>query len=290
MQALSFYLTLPFIYLLSILPFGVLYAISDFGFFILYYLIKYRRKVVMENMKNSFPQKSVKELQELEKKFYRYLCDLIVENIKSVTISKAQALARCKILDLTLFEKLYAENKNIILVLGHYGNWEWAATSFSLQTNYQLNVIYRPLSNSNFDRFMYKVRGRFGSKLIAMNDIYKEMLKSKNHLSATAFVADQTPSPEKAYWTNFLEQSTPIFWGTEKIARKLNYPIVFGSVNRIKRGYYEISTQILFDQPNKTATGAISESHTRHLEQEIRKQPEIWLWSHRRWKHKRKIS
>lgn len=287
MRALAFYFCLPFIYLLSILPFRVLYGLSDFIYFMLYHVLKYRRKVVSENLRNSFPEKSKAELKKIEQEFYSYLCDLIVETIKTLTISKKEALARFKINDNFLFEKLYAEKKNIILVMGHLGNWEWARLSLSLSSNFQLYGIYKPLSNKYFNQFMYKMRSRFGTKLIAMNDTYREMLKNKNEMNITAFIADQTPSPDNAYWTSFMNQETPIFRGTEKIAQKLNYAVVFANINRRKRGYYEASAELLFEYPKLTAAGVISEAHTRHLEQEIIKQPEIWLWSHRRWKHKK---
>jgi KDO2-lipid IV(A) lauroyltransferase len=135
---------------------------------------------------------------------------------------------------------------------------------------------------------MYDMRSRFGTKLYAMKDTMREMIKNRHEINTTAFIADQTPSPEGAYWTTFLNQDTPVFWGTEKIAQKLNYPVVYVTVNRVKRGYYEVNTEYLVKEPKNTKEGEISELHTKKLEQDIISQPEIWLWSHRRWKHKRK--
>jgi len=289
MQALVYYISLPFIYLLSFLPFWIFYRVSDIFFLILYYVLGYRKKVVIANLKNSFPEKSNKEIKKITRQFYRYLCDLLLETFKTLTISKSEALKRCKLSpeSLILFDKLYEERKSFIIVMGHYGNWEWAGNSFSIQGKQQLYVIYHPLSNKYFNQLIYNMRTRFGTKLIAMQDTLRTMLTNKNNSSVTAFIADQTPSPEGAYWTKFLNQETPIFWGTEKIARKLNYPIVFTNVNRIKRGYYEIFCEMLVENPATTKEGEISEIHTRRLEEEIIKQPEIWLWSHRRWKHKR---
>ncbi len=171
--------------------------------------------------------------------------------------------------------------------MGHWGNWEWAGNSFSLLCKHQLYVIYHPLSNTYFDGLIYRMRTRFGTKLIPMKDTYREMASKRNELNATAFIADQTPSPEGAFWTTFLNQDTPVFKGTEKIAQRMNYPVLYGRVKRLKRGYYEISAQVLFENAAKAEPDMISKSHTKALENDIIAQPEIWLWSHRRWKHKR---
>lgn len=290
MSAIIFYIILPFLYLISILPFPVFYLFSDFVYFILYRVVGYRKKVVYENLKNSFPEKTPMELKEIEKKFYRYLCDLFLETLKTLTISKEEAVKRCQFNDNTkrIFNELYEQKKSCILVMGHFGNWEWAGNSFSLINPQQLYVIYHPLSNKQFDRLMYNMRTRFGTKLYAMKDTMREMIKHRHEINATAFIADQTPSPEGAYWTTFLNQDTPVFWGTEKIAQKLNYPVVYVTVNRIKRGYYEVNTEYLIHNPKDTKEGEISELHTKKLEKDIINQPEIWLWSHRRWKHKRR--
>jgi Kdo2-lipid IVA lauroyltransferase/acyltransferase len=289
MSTIGFYLCLPFLYLISILPFPVFYLFSDFIYFILYKVVGYRKKVVYSNLKNSFPNKSEKELKEIESKFYKYLCDLFLETLKTLTISKNEAIKRCYLNDNSkkIFDELYAQKKSCILVMGHFGNWEWAGNTFSIINQQQLYVIYHPLSNIHFDKLMYNMRTRFGTKLYAMKDTMREMIRNKSEINATAFIADQTPSPENAYWTTFLNQDTPVFWGTEKIAQKLNYPIVYVTVNKIKRGYYEINSEYLVNEPKLTQEGEISELHTRKLEQDILAQPEIWLWSHRRWKHKK---
>lgn len=289
MGALIYYICLPFIYLLSLLPFAVLYVVSDGLYGILYYVIGYRKEVVFKNLKNSFPGKNDTEIKKIRKTFYHYLCDLTLETFKTLTISKSTMLKRCSIEPATmkLFTRLAEENKSFILVMGHWGNWEWAGNSFSLLCKHQLYVIYHPLSNKYFDGLIYRMRTRFGTKLIAMKDTYREMAACKNELTATAFIADQTPSPEGAFWTTFLHQDTPVFKGTEKIAKRMNYPVVYARVKKLKRGYYEISGEILFDNPAETGSGMISASHTKALESDIIAQPEIWLWSHRRWKHRK---
>lgn len=290
MNTLVYYLSIPFIYLLAYLPFGLLYAVSDFFYFFIFHVFRYRRNVVYTNLQNSFPEKTEREIHLLAKKFYSYLCDLTLETFKTLTFSKEEAVKHCTFRNPELFDKLFAEKKSIILVLGHFGNWEWGGNSFSIQTKYRLYVIYKTMSNQHFDKFVYKMRTRFGTGLIEMKQTFKEMAANRNNITTTAFIADQTPSPENSYWTMFLNQETPVFLGAEKIASKLNYPVVFVSITRVKRGYYEANAEVLFSDPGSTAYGEISERFTRRLEEEIIKQPEIWLWSHRRWKYKKPVT
>lgn len=289
MSTLLYYCFLPILYLISILPFPIFYLVSDGICFLLYTIFGYRKKVVYENLKKSFPNKSHLELKQLEKQFYQYLCDLFLETLKTLTISKEEAVKRCKFSANTtqILNELADKKQSCILVMGHYGNWEWAGNSFSLQCKQQLYVIYHPLTNKHFDKLMYDMRTRFGTKLYAMKDTMREMIRNRNEVNATAFIADQTPSPEGAYWTTFMNQDTPVFWGTEKIAQKLNYPVVYITIKRLKRGFYEVDSEILVTDSKSTKEGEISELHTRKLEKDILAQPEIWLWSHRRWKHKR---
>ncbi|MBL7719451.1 MAG: lysophospholipid acyltransferase family protein [Flavipsychrobacter sp.] len=289
-SAILYYIALPFIYLLSLLPFPVLYLVSDGVYFLLYHVIGYRKEVVLTNLKNSFPNKTDEELKAIRKKFYKYLCDLFLETFKTLTISKQSMLKHCYFDEdsVKLFERLSAENKSIILVLGHQGNWEWAGNTFSLLLHHQLYVIYHPLKDQRFNNLIRKMRMTFGTKLIAMKDTYKDMLQNREELNATAFIADQTPSNlQGAHWTMFLNQDTPVFKGTEVIARKIGYPVVYSNVRRVKRGYYEMHVEMLVEDPKQTTDGEISERHTRRLEKDIMLQPETWLWSHRRWKHKR---
>ncbi len=290
MGTILYYLFLPIIYVIALLPFPVFYLFSDVVCFLVYRVIGYRKKVVFENLKKSFPEKTHEELKLIEKKFYSYLIDLMLETLKTLTISKQEAINRCKFSDETtkIFNDLYAEKKSCIIVMGHYGNWEWAGNACSLSTQQQLYVIYHPLTNKNFNNLIVKLRTRFGTKLYAMKDTMREMIKNRHEVNSTAFIADQTPAPENAYWTTFLNQDTPVFWGTEKIAQKLNLPVVYVTVNRVKRGYYLINSEILMSDSKNTTEGQISELHTKKLEKDILVQPEIWLWSHRRWKHKRK--
>jgi len=284
---LAYYFALPFVYLLAILPFKILYAVSDFFFLLLFHVFGYRRSVVEQNLRNSFPHKTEEEIKTLSKTFFRYLCDLILESLKKININREQSLAHCEFVDTALFERLYAENKSVILLMGHYGNWEWAGSSFSLSNKHPLYVVYKPLSNPYFEKLMCKTRTMFGTRLIKMDNTLRDIIANKNTCSAYAFIADQTPSPQHAYWTNFLNQDTPLFMGAEKIARKMNFPVVFINIVRVKRGYYKIFAEVLFEDPKATREHEITETYIRRLEKEIVKMPETWLWSHRRWKHSR---
>ena len=289
MNKIAYYLLLPFFYLISYMPFRMLYLFSDFLYIVVFGLVGYRKKVVLENLRNSFPEKSEEEIKLIRKKFQRYFCDLILEIIKSLTISPASLRKHLQFNDLSLFEKYFKEKQSVVVVMGHLGNWELSGARFALEPLHTLYVIYHPLSNKYFDKLFYKMRTRLGNRLYAMNDTLRGMLRNKDALSATAFIADQTPSPDGAYWMKFLNQDTPIFTGTEKIAKKFKYPVIYISMKRIKRGLYNIEATLLSAHPEKTQEHEITELFTKRLEKDIREQPEIWLWTHRRWKHKKPV-
>ena len=287
MGAFSFYLTYPFIYLIASLPFRGLYLASDVLFHLLW-LSGYRKKVVFDNLKNSFPDKSIDEIKVMRKQFYRYLCDLILETLKTLKMTEEEARERCVFHRQDWLDALHDQKRSIIIVMGHYGNWEWGGPSFTLNTAFQLMVIYRPLSNPHFEKMMSGMRTKFGTRITPVSQTLRDMVATRNIVTATAFIADQTAFPETAYWTTFLNQDTPVFTGTEKLAIKFNYPVVYMNIRRERRGYYSVTPELLFDTPKSTAPGEISEAFTRRLEQEILKDPIVWLWSHRRWKYKRK--
>lgn len=287
MQAISFYISYPFIYLLALAPFSVLYKFSDLFYYILK-LTGYRRKVVLTNLRNSFPDKNESEIQTIAASYYRYLCDLILETLKTLRMNAEETQDRVTFHKTEWLEKLYQEHKSIIIVMGHHGNWEWAGPSFTLNTKFQLVVIYRPLSNPYFEKMMVGMRTRFGTKITPVNQTLRDMVANRKEITATAFIADQTATKKNAYWTTFLNQETAVFTGPEKLAKKFNYPVVYMQVKRPKRGYYEVIPELLFENPASTAENEIAEVFTRRVERDIITNPSIWLWSHRRWKHKRK--
>lgn len=287
MKAITYYLCLPFLYALSLLPFKVLYVLSDLLYLLIYKLFSYRKEVVTKNLENAFPEKTADEIDEIRRGFYRYLCDLSLETIKTLTISPTALKKRFICDDMSAFENYYKENQSVIIVMGHLGSWELCGAFFSQLPLHQLYVIYHPLTNPYFDQLFYRMRTRSGTRLYAMKNTYRGMVKNRKELTATAFLADQTPAPDNAYWINFLNQDTPVFKGTEVIARKLDYPVIYLSVIREKRGLYRLKSELLAPHPKKLAEHQLTELHTRRLEQDIIKHPETWLWSHKRWKHRR---
>jgi Kdo2-lipid IVA lauroyltransferase/acyltransferase len=286
MQGFIFYLTYPLIYVITLLPFKILYLFSD----VLYYLLQltgYRKKVVLENLRKSFPEKTEEETKNLSKRYYRYLCDLMLETLKTLNMSERSARKRCTFVNKPFLDELYQSRQSFVIVMGHFGNWEWAGPAFSLNTPFQLVVIYRPLSNPYFERMLSRMRTKHGTKITPVKNTLRDMVANRKDLTATAFIADQTATKQDAYWTNFLNQDTAVFTGPEKLAKKFNYPVVYMKVERPARGYYTVTPELLCADPNGTLPNQITEMFTRRLEQDIVDHPEIWLWSHRRWKHQR---
>ena len=289
MGALGYYIALPFLYAIAWLPFPLLYLLSDLTYILIYHVFRYRRNVVITNLRNSFPEKDEAELQQISARFYRYFCDLTLETIKTLAITKKEVRDRIEFSGTEVLRAYAERGQSVVLVLGHLGNWELAGARYSVEPGIpQLHVIYHPLQNEQFDRLMIRMRTRPGTKLYTMKETAKSMLRDRHLLTATAFIADQTPPPETAYWTTFLNQETPVFFGTEALARKLGYPVVYIAVTRPRRGHYHITAETLVESPRETREGEITEKHTQRLERDIRKHPDLWLWTHRRWKHKRR--
>lgn len=280
-------LGIGFLYLLSLLPFWMLYLISDFLFVIVYYLVGYRRKVVQENLHNSFPGKSEQERRDIEKKYYKYLCDLIVETVKMITISQKNVAKRVKSTNRELLDDYFNQGKSVIGAVGHYCNWEMANLGLSSYFDATLLVVYKPLTNKIFDDFFIKMRSRLGSILVAMKNTTRTLVKHKDERTFSLLVADQTPVKHEAvYFTEFLNQPTAFFLGIEKLAKLTGQVVVFCDVKRLKRGYYEYSFIPVTEKPKETAEYEITNAYIKCLEEMIRREPQYWLWSHRRWKFK----
>jgi Kdo2-lipid IVA lauroyltransferase/acyltransferase len=289
MQAATFYLAFPFIYLLSLMPFSVLYIISD-G---LYYIIRlsgYRKKVILKNLKNAFPSRSDGEISSLCNQYYRYLCDLLVETLKTLNMPAKETLKRCTFHQQPWLDQLYKEKKSIMIIMGHYGNWEWAGPCFTLSTNYQLVVVYRPLSHPYFEKMMVGMRTRFGTQITPVDKTLRDMVANRDKITATAFIADQTATSKFAYWMKFLNQDTAVFTGPDRLAKKFNYPVVYMKVTRPKRGHYEVTPELLFHEPKNVADNEVIEKFMNRLELDIMENPVPWLWSHMRWKHKKRAT
>ncbi|PWS28276.1 lauroyl acyltransferase [Pedobacter yonginense] len=283
------YLGIFFLGVLSLLPLSVLYFISNGVYFLLYRVFGYRKKVVRENLLQALPEKSLDEILAIEKRFYRYLSDLIFEIVKMNNISSAEIKKRFVFHNKQQIEDYFAQGKSVLICSAHYGNWEWGTLGIGLNFSANHYPIYKPLSNPIFDDWFKRVRSRFGNNLIAMRQTLRALQASKDGPSMFSFGNDQAPSKDEShYWTTFMHQQTSIQLGIEKIAKRTNQPIFYLKVNCIKRGYYEVDCVPLCLNPADTVEFEITEMHTRFLENIIRAEPAYWLWSHRRWKYKPK--
>jgi len=268
------------------LPFRVLYIFSDLAYHIIR-LIGYRRAVINENLSYSFPEKNADWIRKTRLQFYQHFCDLIVETIKLQTISKKEMKRRIIFTNIDYIKEIGDKGKDVTVVMGHYGNWEWI-TAFSLQSDILLCDVYRPLKNKVFDKHMLKIRGRWGNKNVPMRDTLKEVIKLKknNQRYALGLIADQSPGKyEIQYWTHFMNQNTAVLLGPEKIAKITKTPVAYAHISKPRRGYYEVEFIPIIEDPNASAEYEITEKHVRLLEESIRKEPQYWLWSHKRWKY-----
>jgi len=291
MGAVAYYLFYGINWIGSLLPLRVLYVFSDFIFLLLYYFPSYRRKVVATNLKNAFPEKSDEELKSIEKKFYKHMADIFVETFKLIHMSEKEQKKRFTYNNIEIIDKLRQEKRDIIAVLGHYNNWEWP-TLLPFFLKYKIVIIYKPLQNKYFNGFINKQRSKHGIVLTPMSQIIREIINyRKNDINTlSVFLSDQTPAKgEIKYWTTFLNQDTPVYLGVEKIASKYDMAVVFFHIQKVKRGYYNLNIELLFDHTAGLPDHLITEAHTRKLEDIIKEKPEFWLWSHRRWKHKRPV-
>lgn len=289
MGTLGFYFSYGIIWTITLLPLRVLYGLSDLMFIFLYYFPSYRRRVVFSNLKNSFPEKNELELRRIERKFYRHLPDLFVETLKATHMSNKEIMKHFNITNIELFDKLYDEGRDISAILGHYNNWEWLLC-LPLVTRYHTISVYKPLHNKHFDRFLNKIRTRNGMVLTPMSSIVREIVRNKtdNKRSMYAFLSDQTPARgDIHYRTTFLNQDTPVFIGAEKIATRYDMAVVFFNIQKIKRGYYNLDIELLFEHTKDLPEHAVTDAHVKRLEEVIIENPEFWIWSHRRWKYKR---
>ena len=280
-----YYLLYAFFYLVSLLPMRVLYLFADLMFFIVYRCIGYRRKVVHNNLKNAFPEKTEAEREVISKRFYRNMIDSFVETFKLLSASP-RFLQRRVTANWQILEQLQKSGKNCQLHLGHTFNWEWGHHVLQMNTAYQVLVVYSPLSNKAFEKLLLKIRTRFGTKFIPASDMKNSIAGYADTQYLLGLVADQSPGkPQQAYWLNFLNQPTAFISGPEKASRNLDIPVLFASVYKTRRGYYHAALTMASEHPAQLEPGELTLMYARFLEGAIRKQPENWLWSHRRWKH-----
>ncbi len=271
------------------LPFPVIYRIADVLYLLLFYLAGYRKNVVYTNLKNSFPGKGKQELDRIARRFYRHLCDLILESVKFYRMTDKDLDERFVVHGLEKTNAYAAQGKSMILLGTHYNNWEWTA-SLQRLSGHQALVVYNPLRhNAPMERFLCDSRERFGSKTVPIHLSARTVIRfnQRNQPTCLYLVADQTPSAQSHFWTTFLNQETPFFSGPEHIAIKTGQPVFFQHTRKVARGKYETDLIELFPDPRKVAPDTILLTYVDRMEKVIRENPEYWLWSHRRWKHSR---
>lgn len=279
---------------LARLPLKILYLFSDFIFLIIYHVIRYRRKIAYENIRNSFPEKSETECKSICRKFFRNFADYIVETIKLGHISDEEIRRHVEIRGYELIDQAFDNGRNIILYFSHCGNWEWA-TSVTLWTRHapsphiQFNQIYRPLKNQWFDKYFLRLRSRFHSVSLDKRTAFRELIRLKNQgiLSITGFMSDQKPSHgDHGHIVKFLNQPTEVITGTETVARKLNDVVMYWDVEKPSRGHYILTVVPISDTPKSEPEFSLTDTYIRMLQNTIRRNPSIWLWTHKRWNHK----
>ena len=279
-----------FIIPISHLPFRVLYVISDGLYFIIYRVVGYRKKVVLQNIARSFPAKTKAEQKQIVKKFYRHLCDLVVESLKVFTISQAEVSQRMKVANPAFMDRFYEQGKTVIMAGGHYNNWELFAVAIDASIRHKAVAIYKPLTSLFFDKKMRESRSKYGLEMISTKKVEEEFKRDNAPLRAIIFAFDQSPrSAKRCYWSTFLNQDTAMLFGVEKYAKEYNLPVVYARINKVSRGHYITEFVESIEDPGNTNYGEITERMNDLLEKDILSQPEYWLWSHKRWKHKRPL-
>lgn len=290
MQLVVFVIAYPFLWVISRLPYRVFYALSDFIFFLIYRVLGYRKKMVRFNLKTAFPQKSQAEIIAIEEKFYRHFCDIFLEMVKTFGLSKTQMQKRMIFPNLEVLKSFQKERKSFILMCGHYNSYEWLL-SLAQHLNCPSYAAYTPISNKYFDRFIRSVRMRFNAFLVSRYAINSVIHKHKlsGEMCVYGLASDQSPSSSpKHYWRHFLGVEVPVFTGAERIAKQFNIPVVYCEIQKIKRGYYQTIFHILTENPEQVADFEITDAFTNLLEKQIYTQPEFYLWTHNRFKHRGK--
>lgn len=291
LKNMAYFLSLGVWYLFSLLPFWVHYLFSDLIYLLLYHVIGYRKAVVRKNLHDSFPEKSEEELMKLEHDFYHYFCDLMVESIKLMTISRKELRKRMVFKGTDITDQITREGQSCIAYMGHLGSWEWVTSvPLWLPSDVQSGQIYHPMENYVFDCLLLRLRQRLGSVSISMSDVLRKMVEFKRSGKkvVVGFISDQKPFWTNIHhWVNFLNHDTPVLTGTERIARMMDYAVLFLDIRRVKRGYYEAEIKLITRHPKELEEYALTDIYFEMLEQSIRRAPELWLWSHDRWSRTR---
>jgi KDO2-lipid IV(A) lauroyltransferase len=274
-----------FVFLIGLLPFPMLYILSDLGRFFLRRIVGYRKKVIRSNLKSCFPALSGKELDRIERNVYSNLADVMAEGIKGFSMLPHTVRKRHFILNPEIIEPWLAEGRSVIAMPAHINNFEWGSMSPGLFTKHPIIAFYKPLSNKYINRFLMWSRAKFGTLLASIYETYLVFERNAGTPSVYIMVADQSPSnPDKSYWINFLGRETAFLHGPEKYARMYNYPVVYVDVKRVRRGYYTLEAIVIADEPATLPDGEVTRRYAKKLEEVILNNPGSWLWSHKRWK------
>jgi Kdo2-lipid IVA lauroyltransferase/acyltransferase len=289
MKTFLFFIVYGIIWLITLLPSALLYKLSSFVGILLYYVIPYRKNLVIRNLGCSFPEKDIREITAIAKKFYIHFADTILESCMIIHMSKKDAKKIFTVKNPEILDPFFKAGKSVLGVCGHYGTWD-LFNAFPLQVNHPFIAFYKPINSKVIDKIFILLRKKFGVEVVPINQTLQTVIKNKNanKTAVYIFLADQRPvNSYIRYWTKFLNQETPILLGVEKIAKKTNFPVVFFDVQRPKRGHYEIEFKIVTEDPSTISDLDLVENYLRLLESRIIEKPEFWLWSHDRWKHNR---
>lgn len=289
MKNLTYYLSFALWFIISLLPLWVFYRLSDGLYYLVYHVVRYRRRVVYANLRSSFPEKSEDEIERIAKDFYSFFCDYIVETLKLFSMGEKNMRKRMKFEGLDQVKKDFANGRSVSVYLGHYCNWEWIS-SLGLHLDEQCGQIYHPLENATLDRLFLYMRGRFKAQSIKMDDTFLTILKWKKEgrKNIVGYIADQVPGYNNIhYWADFLHHDTPVFTGAERISKIMDTAVYYIDVERPRRGYYVARFIKIADSLNEHPVFFATEQYFRLLEQNIQRAPQYWLWSHKRWKRTR---
>ena len=291
MTKVGYYIGYAIWYTLSLLPLRVLYVLSDLLYLLVSRIVRYRHRVIWNNLKTSFPEKTDQEIRRIEHDFYHYFCDYLVETIKMMTISERQLRQRMTFTGMEELNRVLSSGQSCAVYLGHVGNWEWITSlPFWVSSDVQCAQIYHPLENAASDKLFLKVRERLGARCIAMNDTLREVVRYRREgrTICVGYISDQKPHWVNIHhWVDFLNHDTPVLTGTERIARSTGHAVFYADVTRKRRGYYNCDMQLITTDPKSTNEWELTDRYFSALEQTIRRNPAIWLWSHDRWKRTR---
>lgn len=289
MKNLTYYLSFALWFIISLLPLWVFYRLSDGLYYLVYHVVRYRRRVVYANLRSSFPEKSESEIERIAKDFYSFFCDYIVETLKLFSMGEKNMRKRMKFEGLDQVKEDFANGRSVSVYLGHYCNWEWIS-SLGLHLDEQCGQIYHPLENATLDRLFLYMRGRFKAQSIKMDDTFLTILKWKKEgrKNIVGYIADQVPGYNNIhYWADFLHHDTPVFTGAERISKIMDTAVYYIDVERPRRGYYVARFIKIADSLNEHPVFFATEQYFRLLEKNIQRAPQYWLWSHKRWKRTR---